>query len=331
MKDFYKPSRNFNKLLLDRNENLDQELNNHINFLINQEHHNCNLYPDNLWQLNKNISEYHGVSQSEVILTNGSEEALNIIFALASLSYKAIVKWEPTFTLIGLFAERYNMPTINYDYVLTQTNEFNFNYKQVKNLPQDKYVFYISSPNSPTGSIFCKDTLRMMLNNFTTSLFILDGAYVDYDIDWYVNLYKRYNNIVITRTFSKSWGIAGLRAGYYISKDPKLQNARPNYAPSIVTSTIVNKLFDASFVISSSINENVCIKRLLETFLTKNKISFIRGKGNFILIETSKIDLNYLSKFVLYKTLNINNIQYLKLSIPSKTYLHQLCNLLVRN
>ena len=327
MKEFYKPSRNFKKLLLDRNENLDRGLNSYINVLLKQEQYNCNLYPDNLWQLNKNISKYHNVEPSEVVLTNGSEEALNIIFASTCLDYKAIVKWEPTFGLIELFAKQYNIPTINYDYVLTKDKEFNFNYEQIKSLRKKKYIFYISSPNSPTGSVFCKNVLKMLLNKFTNSLFIIDGAYIDYDNDWYVNLYKRYPNIVIVRTFSKSWGIAGLRTGYYISKNPKLQHGRPNYAPSVVAATIVNKLFQTPFIIPSSINENLFVKKLLEDFLVKNKISFIKGKGNFILIESAELNLHCFSALVLYKALTIEGVQYIKLSIPSRKDLYKLCKL----
>lgn len=327
MKEFYKPSRNFNKLLLDRNENLDRGLNSYINLLLKQEQHNCNLYPDNLLQLNKNISEYHNVNQREVMLTNGSEEALNIIFALTSSDYKAIVKWEPTFGLIELFAKQYNIPSINFDYILTKDNRFDFNYGQLKSLRKKKYIFYISSPNSPTGSVFSRDVLKMLLNKFTNSLFILDGAYVDYDNDWYVKMYKRHTNIVLVRTFSKSWGMAGLRSGYYISKNTKLQNARPNYAPSVVAAAIANKLFNTAFVVESSINENLIVKQLLEEFFVKQKISFIKGKGNFILIKATNLDLNYLSSFVLYKTLIINGVQYIKLSIPSRKDLYKLCKL----
>lgn len=324
MKTFYKEPRDLTKLPLDRNENLNAHLKSHVDSFLSKMSGNCNLYPDNLLQLNKNISNYLGIPSSEIILTNGSEEALSLIFNIVSKNYRTVVKWEPTFSLIDLYVKRTNLIAINFNYILLN-QKFHFNLKSINCLTSEKHIFYISSPNSPTGSIFCKTKLISLLNKFSTSLFILDGAYVDYDIDYYLSLYKRYPNIILVRTFSKSWGMAGLRAGYFVTKNPSLQNVRPNYAPNVIAATIANKLFSQSLIVSSSINETLSIKDTLEEFLNKQELRFIRGAGNFILIESTQLDLSQFSKRILYKTMEILDSSYIKISIPDKSQLDAVC------
>jgi histidinol-phosphate aminotransferase len=327
MKWFYKQPRDLKKLYLDRNENLSLNLKRHVSELITNTDFSCNLYPDNLYNLNTHISNHLEVNPEEIVLTNGSEEALSIIFNFCSRNFDAVVKWEPTFALINTILLNYDIKCINLCYKLVG-NSYWFDYSSIKDLRGNKYIFYISSPNSPTGSIFCKSMLTLLVQTFKDSLFILDGAYIEYAHDYYLDLYKRNKNIVLVRTFSKAWGLAGLRAGYFVTNNPVLQNFRPNYAPNVVAAAILNKMYTKPFLFISSIQETINTKIDLEGFLKRSGIYFIKGTGNFIVIELDERKTKQLTDIAIVKTVTINKEKFIKLSIPDYTSLKQMYNAL---
>ena len=189
MKFFYKEPRDTTKLPLDRNENLNKSLNSYITEIVSKLKINFNCYPDNLLELCHNISKLHEITPQEVVMTNGSEEALSLLFNYLLPSYKKVVKWEPTFGLVNVLLQRHDCDITNYGFDLLN-NQFVPKYKFTLLDPLQKHIFYISSPNSPTGSVFCKTTMTLLVQRFANSLFILDGAYVDYEEDYYIKLYK---------------------------------------------------------------------------------------------------------------------------------------------
>lgn len=329
MKLFYKQSRSPEKLPLDRNENLSLALKQNVSKLISDTEFNYNLYPDNLYNLNNNISNHLNVDPNEVVLTNGSEEALSIIFNFCSRRFDTVVKWEPTFALVNNILLNYDIRCINLRYKLVG-HSYLFDYTPIKQLQGHQYIFYISSPNSPTGSIFCKTMLNLLIQTFKDSLFILDGAYVDYAQDYYLDLYKRNRNVVLVRTFSKAWGLAGLRAGYFVTKNAALQNFRPNYAPNAIAAAVINKIYTDSFCLISSVQDTLNAKLELEEFLKRYGISFIKGTGNFILIELNERQTKKLTDIAIVKLVTINKRIFVKLSIPDIKNLKQVCNSLLR-
>lgn len=324
IKNQIKPEREKLKLFLDRNENLDLILKKHIEYIIYNSDKNYNLYPDKLKEAYNLFEAKLGINSSEIIFTNGSEEGLRIIFDNLLSKNDTIIKWEPTFGLIDLFIKNKQANSIDLNFTLVN-NIYKFNkYKQ----DFSPKLFYISSPNSPTGSVFDKNELIRLLDKHKKSMFILDGAYVDYDKDFYLDLYKSRNNIIIVRTFSKGWGIAGLRFGYFLSKNTKLQNCRPNYAPNNIAIDVVIDLFKSNLYILESIKR--CDKNKLDLilFFKLYNIKFIKTIGNFILFESHLFDLQHLSLCIYFKLITINNINYIKISIPDKSDLFYLKNIL---
>ena len=324
IKNKLKPEREKSKLFLDRNENLDLILKKHIECIVHNSDKNFNLYPDKLKEAYDLFESDLGVNRSEIIFTNGSEEGLRIIFDNLISKNDTIIKWEPTFGLIDLFANNKQAKTINLNFMLVN-NTYKFNKYKDNFSPT---LFYISSPNSPTGSVFNKNELIRLLDKHKKSMFILDGAYVDYDKDFYLNLYKSRNNIIIVRTFSKGWGIAGLRFGYFLTKNTKLQNCRPNYAPNNIAIDVVIDLFKSNLYVSESIKRCDNNKLDLISFFKLYNIKFVKTIGNFILFESHLFDLQHLSLCIYFKLVTINNINYIKISIPDKSDLSYLKNIL---
>ena len=300
------------KFNLDRNENLDKVLKNKIDTFVQ---YNCNinynLYPDNNLELLKNISNYHNIPLEQIITTNGSEQALSILFDNILNENDTVVKWAPSFSLIDLYIKNRKANCINLSFTKIQ-NRFIFDVYTGNLEPK---IFYISSPNSPTGSVFAESELIVLLEKFKNSYFILDGAYVDYDIDYYINLYLKYDNIILTRSFSKAWGLAALRAGYYITKDKKLQNLRPNYAPNTLACDIINYLLINNTIIKDSVKQLENTKQKFYSFFDASQINYIKTSGNYVIFDSFKINLSILDSNILYKSIYITDTLYIKISI----------------
>jgi histidinol-phosphate aminotransferase len=323
-KNIIKPSRDKSKYFLDRNENLDFKLKQHIESLVYFSEKNYNLYPDKLEEAYTVFESLFGIDKSEIVFTNGSEEGLRLIFNTILSKNDVVVKWEPTFGLINLFINHVQAKSIDLGFKLV-----NHTYKfKEYNSDFSPKIFYISSPNSPTGSVFDKNELIRLLDKHKTSLFVLDGAYVDYDEDFYLDLYKSRNNIIIVRTFSKAWGISGLRFGYFLTKNNKLQNSRPNYAPNNIALHVALELLHDQSWIKSSIQRCEESKLELIEFFKLYDINFIKTIGNFIIFNSDKINIEFLYSFMYFKTIKINKKTYIKISIPDIYDINSVINLI---
>jgi histidinol-phosphate aminotransferase len=222
------------------------------------------------------------------------------------------VKWEPTFGLVNLNVNHVQAKSIDLGFKLVN---YTYKFNEYKSDFSPK-MFYISSPNSPTGSVFDKNELIHLLDKHKSSLFVLDGAYVDYDEDFYLDLYKSRKNIIVVRTFSKAWGIAGLRFGYFLTKNNKLQNTRPNYAPNNIAIDVGLELLSNQSWVKTSIQRCEESKLQLIQFFKLYNIHFIKTIGNFIIFDSNQINIELLSLFIYFKITKINKKSYIKISIP---------------
>jgi len=320
LKQEFKPERDNTKLFLDRNENHDPLLKECINDYLSNINISYNLYPDICLSFYNKLKQYLGIDYGHVITTNGSEQSLQLLLMHLASRYRNIVKWEPTFGLIDLYSKTLNLKIYNYNFMYSN-NAFYYTYHD--SYPT-KSIFYISTPNSPTGSNFCKQHLESLIQKYQCSIFIIDEAYVDYTDNNCLDLYKQYNNVIIVRTFSKAWGIAGLRVGYFLTKDQQCANLQPNYAPNIVGLCAASFLLDNKTIVRESVLRCLHTKEQLYD-LTDKRLT--NTTGNFILLNTRLFDVKHLDSMCLYKSVTILGLDYIKLSLIDFDKMKVLINL----
>ncbi|MBE6806017.1 MAG: histidinol-phosphate transaminase [Ruminococcaceae bacterium] len=166
------------------------------------------LYPDpECRQLTQKIADYYGVGFENVLLTNGSDEILN--FAFMAFCEKGAAFPDITYGFYSVFAElngvEYTEFPLNDDFTVKLDDYIN----------TDKTVF-IANPNAPTGIALKLEEIEKILRSKPNRLVIVDEAYVDFGADSAVNLTKKYDNLLVIHTFSKSRSLAGGRLGYGI-------------------------------------------------------------------------------------------------------------------
>lgn len=179
-------------------------------------------YPNSSYNELKEILAYENkVSPSNIILGNGSDEIFLNLFLIYLEPNQNIVTIEKTFTyykiissIIGakvIEAKRGENFSISCDNILSLTSK-------------DTKIVIFPSPDNPTGVIISRECIEKILSNIPeTTLFILDEAYFQFvpkEKYWHsIDLIEKYPNFIITRTFSKLFGLAGLRIGYGICSE----------------------------------------------------------------------------------------------------------------
>lgn len=175
----------------------------------------CYPYPDdNYTNLIDKICKYTNMKSNNIILTNGSDTALNILLKAFAVDNAKVLIPTPTYPHFISFANLTNS-VITTIPVTCSTDLFGLEYNGYN-------LVYIVSPNLPLGYVLSKNDLSLILQCNPNTVFIVDEAYVEYGGDTCCELINFYPNLFVTRTFSKAFGLAGVRLGYIICNDRNL-------------------------------------------------------------------------------------------------------------
>jgi histidinol-phosphate aminotransferase len=249
-------------------------------------------YPDgNGFELMQALSRRYGVGMDSIVLGNGSNDVLELV-ALAYLgSGSSAVYSQHSFAVYPLAtqakgARGISVPAKHFGHDLTA---------MAAAVTPDTRVVFIANPNNPTGTFVPYDDIAAFLKAVPGCIVVLDEAYNEYlppemRVDT-AKWLKRYPNLVITRTFSKAYGLAGLRVGYAMANpavaDLMNRVRQPFNVNSIALAAAAAALDDMEFVARSYAENRAGMKRI-EQGVTDLGLEFIPSFGNFITIRVGK-------------------------------------------
>ena len=171
-----------------------------------------NRYPDPQQNdLKLILAEQKGINVSQILLGNGSDEVLDLIFrAFCEPGQDSVITLPPTYGMYKVLADINN---VNNKEVLL-TNEFQPDVASILNATNSKTkAVFICSPNNPTGNAFDPIKIEELLQKFK-GIVVIDEAYVDfYDGESWIHKLESYPNLIVTQTLSKAYGMAGIRLG----------------------------------------------------------------------------------------------------------------------
>ena len=195
-------------ILLNSNENhfLDKENNDEINY-----------YPHNYLKLIKKLSQLYNCKEKELTITNGSDSGIDIIIRTFCEKDEKVLICSPTFVLYKHHALANKVEVI--DIPLKKTN-FQLNVEEI--IKKSKYekikIAFIPTPTAPIGNLLNKEDILKLVNNMQNTLFVIDEAYIEFtDEESLIPMINKYSNLIILRTLSKFFGMAGLRVGTIIA------------------------------------------------------------------------------------------------------------------
>lgn len=256
-----------------------------------------NRYPDSRQKrLKEVISRIKKVPESQILLGNGSDEVLDLVFrAFCEPNQDNVITLPPTYGMYGVLA---NLNAIENRAVLLSENFEPNIQKIIESIDANTKIIFLCSPNNPTGNSFSNEDILTLLLNFK-GLVLLDEAYIDFSNtgSWLQKL-NDYPNLVIIQTLSKAYGMAGIRLGIlYASNEiiSVLAKIKPPYNVNILTH---DKVLEELSKISSFEKQISDIRRGKE-WLSKQllEVNFIekvyKSDANFLLIKVDNADYRY--------------------------------------
>jgi histidinol-phosphate aminotransferase len=183
---------------------------------------NFNRYPEKgLPELIQKLAGLTGFSSENIIAANGSDELLEMLIKHANGD---IIISSPTFEMYSFYANNYGYKAI--DVPLKQ--DFSLNTDEILKHKGAKLVV-LCSPNNPTGNLMDRTSIEKILDSGIPTL--LDNAYYEFSGEDYTDLLAKYKNLIILRTFSKAFSLAGMRVGYGIGNAELISEYKKMQAP----------------------------------------------------------------------------------------------------
>ncbi|HBL78017.1 MAG: histidinol-phosphate transaminase [Bacteroidetes bacterium GWF2_42_66] len=176
-----------------------------------------NRYPDPLqWTLKAKISEIKNVAPEKIFLGNGSDEPIDIVFrAFCEPGVDNVVSINPTYGMYQVAADINNVEVRK----VKLDRDYNFKAQDLLNAANlyTKAIF-ICSPNNPTANLLDKTEINKLLTGFD-GIVVVDEAYIDFSPESsLLPELDKYPNLIVLQTFSKAWGMAGIRLGMAFSQ-----------------------------------------------------------------------------------------------------------------
>ena len=258
-----------------------------------------NRYPDpNQSKVKKKLSEIKQVEIDQVFIGNGSDEVIDLAFRIFC---------EPGIDKALIFSPTYGMYDVSASINHTQllkiplNDHFEIDINRLSRYFNDKNLklIFICSPNNPTGNCFDKTSIEFILKNFK-GIVVIDEAYIDFSSqESYLTKLESFPNLIVCQTFSKAWGLAGVRVGVAYASSQIINYFKKVKPPYNV----------------SCLNQQAVLKRL------ENTTQFEIEKKN-ILFEKEKL-IKCLKKFKLIKKIYPTEANFILIEVTNATQLYE--------
>jgi histidinol-phosphate aminotransferase len=247
-------------------------------------------YPDEYADLLiEELAKLHGVSSEQILVGDGSGEILKLCAAAFTRKEKKIVVANPTFEAIARHAGTANAEVAK----INLTSDYRHDLPRMLAAAGDAGLVYICNPNNPTASITPKGDISAFLAKLPRqTIVLLDEAYHHYvetsEYESVIPLVKDFPNLIVARTFSKIYGMAGLRCGYCVTRPENLTRMR---AHQIFDSVNIMALVAAlagvkdTMHVATGRRMNGEVKQYVYAQLDKLGFQYIPSHANFMMID----------------------------------------------
>lgn len=257
---------------------------------------NLNRYPDpHQNDLKKLIGGYFNIPREKLFFGVGSDEIIDLLIRIFCEPGKdSVLIPEPTYGMYKVASDINNVNTIS----VNLNSAFQIDFGNIKkSFNGSVKVIFLCSPNNPTGNLLRKEDVLRLCTEYN-SIIVVDEAYVDFSGGSLINQIQDYPNLVILRTLSKAWGLAGIRLGF-----------------SIADKLITDYLFKVKAPYNISSLTRFAVKRAIENSAVKDeyvsRIITERERLKNVLCEMKGIQKVFDSdaNFLLFRCINATQVQ----------------------
>jgi histidinol-phosphate aminotransferase len=288
----------------------------------------ANLYPDDsMFELKEALSKRFEIKDKNIIIGAGSDQIIEFISHIKLNENSKILTTQVTFAMYEIYAKSFGakvVKTDSYKHIVKQFEE-----KIDKEKPD---IIYICTPNNPTGDATKKDDVLKIINLAPKdSLVVVDCAYMEYVQDENYKIYPKdlieFENVIYLGTFSKAYGLGGLRVGYGIANEniiKTLYKVRPPFnITNISLAAAIAACKDEEFVKKSIKLNFEQMERYIE-FAKKNNLEYIDSFTNFITfkfdnnLNSTAIANNLMKKGIIIRDLASYGLNAIRVTIGTK-------------
>jgi histidinol-phosphate aminotransferase len=280
------------RLLLDKNE---QSLD--VPAIIKQKmmatfmESNLNRYPSaNLTSLEEKVADYCGLQAQNIALAAGSASIITTLLNYFAINRKRIIINQPSYSLFEYHCKTYNIP---YEPWMLNS-DLQFDVAEMP-APDANSVVIITSPNNPVGNAISPEELEHLLTAHPDTLFILDAVYCEFGENDYTPWIHQFSNLLVLRSFSKAFPVAGIRLGYICAQPAMVDMVKKLLLPfsiNALTQIFAEKvLFDPCFMedarnrVRNTIAERERLYSFMRMYFGTEAVKVHPSQGNFLLIS----------------------------------------------
>lgn len=249
--------------------------------------HHLNWYPVlNSTNLIERLAAFNGVPGNQLLITNGSDDALNTVCTTYINPGDPVLVASPTYQHFLVFAQSQGARIAHHygpDPFATDVDGLIAALRRL----QPK-LFYLVNPNNPTGVIYSPEEIARLLDAAPDTLVIVDEAYSEFAGQSAIQLLQTYPNLLITRTFSKAYGMAGLRIGYCFAHEDVITDLQRVFNPKSVNVLAqigaMAALADQDYL-DGYVAEVTASKALMAEWFTARGFTFRSTPANYIMVK----------------------------------------------
>ncbi len=256
-----------------------------------------NRYPDpRQTALKEKISKIKGVPANQIMLGNGSDEPIDLIYRIfCEPGVDNVVAIEPTYGMYGVCADVNNV-----EYRRIQLDEkFDINGRNtITAMDEHTKVMWFCSPNNPTGNLLTRNKMAFMCYNFP-GIVVIDEAYVDFSSqDSWLKTLNQFPNLIVLQTFSKAWGMASVRCGMAFASPAIIElfnKVKYPYNINLLTQQFVSERLDHIDDMKAQVQEILAERSRMAEELQKLECveTVYPSEANFLLVKVDDANARY--------------------------------------
>lgn len=277
---------------------------------------NMALYPDDsMMKLKSALSSRFSVEDDNIIIGSGSDQVIEFIMHAKANENSTILMNSVTFAMYEIYAKHIGANVVRTSSQKHDLDEFYKLYKETK-----PSIIFLCTPNNPTGdAIDASEMFEFIKKIDKDTLVVVDGAYMEYaefkDISKSVSpkkLVESFENVIYLGTFSKAYGLGGMRVGYGISGKniiQELYKLRPPFNITTLSLEAASIAIEDNEFVNNSIALNFKEMKRYEEFAKERKIDIINSYTNFVtLLLNDKHNSTELSDVLLKQGMIVRNL-----------------------
>ena len=286
------------------------------------------MYPDDsMFELKDALAKHFDVEAQNIIVGSGSDQIIEFAVHAKANKNNAILINSVTFAMYEIYAKHVGTEVIRTTSREHDLDEFYTLYKEHR-----PAMIFLCTPNNPTGDAIDHDALMAFLEKIDDdTLVVVDGAYMEYaaykDPTKHITpkeLTERFENVLYLGTFSKAYGLGGMRVGYGIASREiieALYKLRPPFNVTTLSLTAAQAALEDREFVAISIEKNFEEMHRYEAFAKEKKIDIIPSYTNFVTLilknnqNSSEISNNLLKKGIIVRDLSSYNLNAIRITV----------------